>query len=333
MKRKAFWALLAVGMTTVLTGGEKNKTMQIVKEIFSKSTTVGRILLCRAGSKVLLGVFLAAGFIHSASAQQDPFKVSVWVGYLNNLTGQPDQNPLVTPPMQDLNTTLISSGPATTPHDTGLVRFDNDGIFPVAIDQVTVKTERGVFRIWDNQLPVRVEPGKSVVLGETENFNFDSSDFGLGSDPVVSGTVLTLSSLADDKQFTFTDTRRVLLGHNDITNTFETTPFTFLGDVTPPRKLIQGSGLTITSFRCDGADITNFGNTAGQMRIIDIWADPGHQQVNVTSSFEITVGPGQTESFAWHVTGAPGEELHLEARLLDVTNNVEIDQGVSGCLP
>jgi hypothetical protein len=339
MKRKAFWALSAVGMTTVLTGAEKSKTMQSVKQIFSKSTTMGRILLFRFGSKLLLGMFLAGGFIHSGSAQQTPpFKVSVWVGYLNNVTGQPVQDPKVTPPIDDLNTTLIASGPATTPHDTGVIKFQNDGTFPVQIDQVTVTTENGqqVFRIWDDKLPfVTVEPGKSLVLAETQNFNFDSSNFGLDSDPVVSGTVRTLSSLADDMPFKFTDTRRVLLGHEDIGNTLETTPYgdVSLGDVTPPIKVIQGSALVPTSFRCDGADITNFGNTAGQMKIIEVWADPGHQPVNVTSSFDITVGPGQKESFAWHVTGAPGEELHIEARLLDVTNNNEIDQGVSGCLP
>jgi hypothetical protein len=87
-----------------------------------------------------------------------------------------------------------------------------------------VTTEQGVLQLWDGFLPTTLAPGQNLVLAETENFNFDTSDFGSGSALVVSGSV-------NGRAFAFTDTARVLLGHKEAgaTNVNKTTPYQILG--------------------------------------------------------------------------------------------------------
>ena len=179
--------------------------MQSAK-IFSKSITVGRTLLLRAGSNLLLGVFLGGGFIQPASAQE-AYAVDVYFGYLNNLpigTGLPDQltdvggfpfeghNVNADAPQ---NITLIGE-PLNARHDTGVIMFENRGHFSVVIhlDELTVMVQGDclngpIFRPWATEAvrrrfgtTVRLDPQTFLVLAETENFNFDTSDCGLGSD-------------------------------------------------------------------------------------------------------------------------------------------------------
>jgi hypothetical protein len=169
---------------------------------------------------VALGLVMLSSFTATASAQ-----VNVYAGYLNNVTGQPD--PAVTPnPFDpDANTTLISSGPVDSPHDTGVIRFENLCDMPVSIDPgLNVVTQGANFQLWDGSLPFVLAPGQNLVLAETVNYNFDSSDFGLAIDPVVSGSM-------DGVAFSFTDTARILLGHEEIANTPETTPYGLLGTI------------------------------------------------------------------------------------------------------
>lgn len=117
-----------------------------------------------------------------------PAEVTVYAGYLNNLTGLPTAE-VPNPFDSDVTTHLISSGGVLTGHDTGVVRFENLTSAAVTIDRgLRVTTEQNVFQIWDEFLPVVLDPGKSLVLAETINFNFDTSDFGLGVDPMVSGS-------------------------------------------------------------------------------------------------------------------------------------------------
>jgi hypothetical protein len=122
---------------------------------------------------------------------------------------------------------LISSGGVDTLHDTGVLRFENRTDGPVIIDPgLQVTTEQGVFQLWDSFLPITLAPGQNLILAETENFNFDTSDSGLGSDPVVSGSV-------NGRAFSFTDTARVLLGREEAgaNNVNETTPYQILGRI------------------------------------------------------------------------------------------------------
>jgi len=132
-----------------------------------------------------------------------------------------------TPFDPDAQTILISTGGVATPHDTGVIRFENRTEVPVIIDPgLQVTTEQGVFRLWDSFLPITLAPGQNLVLAETENFNFDTSDFGLAIDPVVSGSV-------NGRAFSFTDTARVLLGREDAGSRGlnETTPYQVLGRI------------------------------------------------------------------------------------------------------
>ena len=156
------------------------------------------------------------------------------VGYLNNLSGPPNPADTPTPFDPDATTTLlISSGGVSTRHDTGVIRFENRTSVTVSIDPgLRITTEQGVFQIWDKFLPIILAPGQNLVLAETENFNFDTSNSGLGSDPLVTGSV-------NSQAFSFTDSARVLLGHEDAVNTPETTPYEELGRITLVVALID----------------------------------------------------------------------------------------------
>ncbi len=171
---------------------------------------------------VLIGL-VCLGIVIQAAAG-----VNVFAGYLNNLTGAPNPADIPTPFDPDATTTLISSGGSATAHDTGVIRFENLCGGSVTIDPgLRVVTEFGSFQIWDglpNGLPIILGPGANLVLAETANFNFDSSDFGLGINPVVSGSVNGIP-------FSFTDTARILLGHEEAATSLETTPYGLLGSV------------------------------------------------------------------------------------------------------
>jgi subtilisin family serine protease len=153
-------------------------------------------------------------------------EVIVYVGYLDNVQGT--QNPVDIPtPFDPDETILISTGGVSTPHDTGVIRFENRTEVPVVIDPgLQVTTEHGVFQLWDSFLPVTLAPGQNLVLAETANFTFDTSGFGLAIDPVVSGSV-------NGQAFAFTDTARVLLGREDgsARDLNKTTPYQILGRI------------------------------------------------------------------------------------------------------
>lgn len=154
--------------------------------------------------------------------------VNIYVGYLNNLTGPPIPADIPTPFDPDATTTLISSGGVATPHDGGVIRFENVSGVPVTIDPgLNVTTEFAFFMVWDPFLPFVLLPGENLVLAETVNFNFDTSDFGLGIDPIVDGSVSGIP-------FTFVDLARILLGHEEgfgDGGSDETTPYGLLGRV------------------------------------------------------------------------------------------------------
>jgi hypothetical protein len=168
----------------------------------------------------LVGLLLLGGLAPTAAAD-----VIVSAGYLNNQTGPPIPANIPNPFNSSATNTLISSGGVTTSHDTGVLLFQNTGSTAVTIDPgVKVVTQGANFEIWNGSLPFTLGPGDSLVLAETANFNFDSSDTGLGIDPIVSGSI-------NGKPFSFVDTSRTLLGHEEVANTPETTPYHLLGTV------------------------------------------------------------------------------------------------------
>src|SRR5262245_16335639 len=108
----------------------------------------------------VLALLLLAGFAQTASAD-----VIVYAGYLNNITGQPSAANTPTPFNSSGTTTLISSGNVTSPHDTGVIRFQNIGSSAVTIDPgLKVQTQGATFQIWDGSLPFVLAPGNDLVL-------------------------------------------------------------------------------------------------------------------------------------------------------------------------
>jgi hypothetical protein len=200
-----------------------------------------------------LGMILLSSFMPPASAQ-----VRVSVGYLDNQHG--GQPPLEDRPRfssfeggfgQLVIGTIQSSisSPSLDPVDSGVIKIDNIGTGPVTIDFVEVVTQvggppnlcpaNGRFRIWEDpslplHLPISLipqgpipvfRPASSLVLLQTANFNFDSSDCGLGQpNPVVIGKI------KDGPQFTCVDLTGVLLGDKDAgaQGENESTPFSVI---------------------------------------------------------------------------------------------------------
>jgi hypothetical protein len=76
-----------------------------------------------------------------------PPEVIVYVGYLDNVHVPPPPSPADTPTPFDngANTRLISTGGVATPHDTGVIRFENRTDGPVTIDRgLRISTGGGV---------------------------------------------------------------------------------------------------------------------------------------------------------------------------------------------
>ena len=167
--------------------------------------------------------------------------VLVHVGYLNNLSGPPNPADIPTPFDSDATNMLISTGGVATPHDTGVLRFENRTSGSVIIEPGLRVTQVGFppIQIWDKFLPITLAPGQNLVLAETEKpENFDTSDYGAqssGSDYVVTGSV-------NGRTFSFTDTARALHGREDVGGSNETTPYKILGriEVQAPALTMKG---------------------------------------------------------------------------------------------
>jgi hypothetical protein len=239
---------------------------------------------------VITGILFLTNFSQSVFAQQ-VYVVLVYAGYLNNLLTKPTPfatpNPFdpsgnihLTTPTTNPNRPIISVGgesariglPQDALHDTGVLLFTNRGKLPVDIwlRGLTVEVERGIFAPpWADVFgsdTFRLQPGASLVLAETENFNFDTSDGGLGKDPVV--TVKISTDLSGDQVFTIPDSKRVLLGMEEAVNTAESTRYTLLTPTPLTFPDPKGPNLLnteITSCDTNGhgfARYTNFGDMA-----------------------------------------------------------------------
>jgi len=153
--------------------------------------------------------------------------VILYAGYLDNEHGSRNLAETPRPFDPDVRTLLISTGGVDTTHDTGVLRFENRTDAPVSIDPgLRVSIGKRVFQLWDSFLPISLLPGQNLVLAETANFNFDTSDFRLTRDPVVHGSV-------NGRQFSFTDNARILLGREEAgaKNINETTRYQIFGRI------------------------------------------------------------------------------------------------------
>lgn len=204
-----------------------------------------------------LGLLLALVVATTASAD-----VNVYLGYLNTgnrdpVTGQFPVNPANVPfPFDNSATnTMMSLWGSNFPHDTGVMMFQNTGANPVTLDPgLNVQVQNMNFQVWDSPLPPEynaylasinfppepslpfvLDAGKTLVVAETWNFNFESAFHGLGINPVINGSI-------NGVPFSIEDTQRVLLGHeaaNGLKDHTMTTPFQFAGTIpvgSPPQN-------------------------------------------------------------------------------------------------
>lgn len=194
----------------------------------------------KSTANLLAAAVLAAASALPASAAS---VVNVYVGYLNNLNGSPDLASIPTPFDPSSTTTLISSGDSSTPHDTGIIRFENTSNQAVTIGPfVGAFAGSQFFQPWGLLGPFVLQAGHNLVLAETQNFNFDSSDFGLSSGiPNVFGTI-------NGHAFGFDDAHRVLFGNEEAVDFRETTPYDLIGSVQVPSTVpVPGSSLLMGS--------------------------------------------------------------------------------------
>ncbi len=189
--------------------------------------------------RLLAAVALAAVIALPASAAS---VVNVYVGYLNNLAGPPNPADIPTPFDPSATTTLISSGDSTTSHDTGVIRFENMSSVSVTIGPFVAAFANNVlYQPWGLLAPFVLAPGANLVLAETANFNFDTSDFPGLAVPMVFGAI-------NGSAFGFNDAHRVLYGHEEAAGPLETTPYSLIGSVqvpvpVPGAALLFGSAL------------------------------------------------------------------------------------------
>lgn len=158
----------------------------------------------------------------------------------------PTPSDIPTPFDTSATTTLISSGGVATSHDTGVIRFENMSSVSVTIGPFVAaltfpSSGPVIYQPWGFLAPFILAPGQNLVLAETANFNFDSSDFPpFIAAPQVFGSI-------DGQAFGFTDVRRVLYGHEDIGDFRETTPYGLIGSVqvvpVPGALLLLGSAV------------------------------------------------------------------------------------------
>jgi hypothetical protein len=144
-----------------------------------------RALACLVVATLLAGAaaFSAAAPAHAASA------ISVFAGY--------GASPGFPSPWQgDTNVNFQGAGPA---FDAGAVRIDNSTGSPVTVDRVTVDLSSTHFDLWPADMVIPAASGGingHLILTQTSEFNFDTSDVGVlggcqpdGIVPVIHVTV------------------------------------------------------------------------------------------------------------------------------------------------
>ena len=168
--------------------------------------------------------------------------VNVYVGYFNNIGGEPSAADIPTPFDNDATTTLLGLGPSSADNDTGVIRFENTSSQNVTIGRFLLAVAGDVaYQPWGQLDPFVLAPGHNLVLSASFNYNFDSSDSITSEVPHVFGTI-------NGRGFAFDDNGRVLYGREDAVNALETTPYSLIGSVqvpvpVPGAALLFGSAL------------------------------------------------------------------------------------------
>jgi len=236
-----------------------------------------------------------AVLVAASPAQAAGTSVNVFVGYGDNL--RPGVNFPV--PWQGApNTTFIGSGPS---FDAGAIRLDNPNLTPITVDGVSVDLQRPgpTFNLWGS---FTIAAGKTVILTQTSQYNFDTSDFQIEpcgvvappGDPRIPKVTITVGGVATS----FLDTAHTLdtFGYDSACGGNESLQWRPIGGVSCPTC---GAKLSL-------APASQSGFVGSTQTVVASLVDAGGAPLsNVTVDFKILSGPnaGRTGSA---VTGPSG---------------------------
>lgn len=229
--------------------------------------------------------------ILQASSPSAPAALAVFVGYADDVRPSPS---FPVPWQGSPNTTFIGAGPS---FDAGGIRLDNNSNSPIQIDDVFVTVPgwttsnardaqgNGIADLWGS---FTIPPNSTVILTQTGEFNFDTSDFGLtgcgntipdGQSPFPT-VKITINGVAT----TFNDT-----GHVLDTGGFD---LACRGNESLQWRLIGTAGIQDTTGHLTLNPPTSV-QTAGTLyTAIAQLTDAGNQPTpNATVNFQVLSGP------------------------------------------
>jgi uncharacterized repeat protein (TIGR01451 family) len=160
----------------------------------------------------LVVVVLGMGSVPAVGAPSSPLQLSI--GYADGLRGSSPDFP--TPWEGDANVTFVG-GSEGGDYDAGAIRIDNSSASPVSIDSLTVQvgdtTFNGSGELWSG-LTVPAESGGEpghLILTQTSDWNFDSSDVGPPGDCGSPNSILPVIQLTIGGQTTTVTDRAQIL--------------------------------------------------------------------------------------------------------------------------
>jgi uncharacterized repeat protein (TIGR01451 family) len=141
----------------------------------------------------LVAALLGAGAAPAIGAVSSPLRV--YIGYADGLRGSSPDFP--SPWSDDANVTFVG-GSESGSFDAGAIRIDNSSASPVPIDSLTVAVGdtsfNGSGELWSS-LTVPAESGGEpghLILTQTQDYNFDTSDVGPPGDCDAPNSILPL---------------------------------------------------------------------------------------------------------------------------------------------
>jgi hypothetical protein len=139
----------------------------------------------------LVAALLGAGAAPATGAVSSPLRV--YIGYADGLRGSPD---FPSPWNDGANVTFV--GDTSSGFDAGAIRIDNLSDSPISIDRLTVAVGdtsfNGSGELWSS-LTVPAESGGEpghLILTQTQDYNFDTSDVGPPGDCDAPNSILPL---------------------------------------------------------------------------------------------------------------------------------------------
>ena len=135
------------------------------------------------------------------TAQTNP--LSIYVGYADGLRSAGSIFPF--PWLGSPNVTFIGCCPA---FDAGAIRFDNSSSNPITLDSVTVDIGSNHFDLWGRNLTVPAN--QILILSQTSQFNFDTSDFSNAGCGGNNGVIPKVNVTQAGVTTSFNDTNQIL---------------------------------------------------------------------------------------------------------------------------